>query len=85
MLHACALSVGTMPAMTTIGLCGACTRARRIRSGKGSTFILCERSRDDPRYVRYPRLPMLDCPGFEPGSPPSGPDPPPGEPRAPVA
>ena len=56
--------------VTIAGLCGACSQGRPIRSGKGSTFFLCERSRDDPRYVRYPPLPMLACAGFEPSPPP---------------
>jgi hypothetical protein len=32
-----------------------------------SRFWLCARSATDPRFVRYPRLPMLECPGYEPG------------------
>jgi hypothetical protein len=51
------------------GLCDHCRHAREIRSDRGSRFILCERSRADPRFARYPRLPVLTCPGFEPGSP----------------
>ena len=31
-----------------------------------SEFLLCERSRTDSSYARYPRLPMLACPGYEP-------------------
>jgi hypothetical protein len=34
-------------------------------SQKGSRFVLCERSKTDPDYARYPRLPMLKCAGFE--------------------
>jgi hypothetical protein len=26
---------------------------------------MCERARLDPRFPRYPRLPVLSCPGFE--------------------
>lgn len=52
------------------GLCGRCRHAREIRSDRGSRFILCERSRDDPRFARYPRLPVRACPGFEPLPPP---------------
>jgi hypothetical protein len=29
-------------------------------------FWLCARSADDPRFAKYPRLPVLRCPGFEP-------------------
>ena len=47
------------------GLCGACVFARPVTSAKGSTFWRCGRSDDDPRYPKYPRLPVLHCSGFE--------------------
>jgi hypothetical protein len=34
-------------------------------SGKGSTFHLCERSKTDGRYPKYPPLPVLACRGWE--------------------
>jgi hypothetical protein len=37
-----------------------------VVSAKGSTFYLCRMSFDDPRFPRYPRLPVLDCEGFVP-------------------
>ena len=37
-----------------------------IRSGRGSTFWLCELSRTDPAFPRYPRLPVVRCTGFAP-------------------
>jgi hypothetical protein len=48
------------------GLCPACVWHRRVVSGRGSGFVLCERSRIDPEYPRYPMLPVLRCEGFEP-------------------
>jgi len=58
------------------GLCERCRAARLVRTPR-SVFWLCERSREDPRFERYPRLPVLECPGFEalpPGAqPPEGP------------
>lgn len=48
------------------GLCADCRHARRIRSARGSTFHLCARAASDPRYARYPRLPVLQCAGHEP-------------------
>ncbi len=48
------------------GLCASCTYARVIVSRKGSRFHLCERSREEPAYPRYPRLPMLRCNGYDP-------------------
>ena len=47
------------------GLCATCERARPVSSARGSVFVLCERSRDDPRYRRYPMLPVLRCDGRE--------------------
>jgi hypothetical protein len=46
------------------GLCASCEYVRVIVSGKGSRFHLCERSKGDPAYPRYPRLPMLRCAGY---------------------
>ena len=51
------------------GLCNACAHQRIVRSGRGSEFSLCERSFDDPRYAKYPRVPVGACPGFTPRSP----------------
>jgi hypothetical protein len=50
------------------GLCGSCLHARRITSSKGSIFIRCELSFSDPRFSRYPALPVLHCPGYAPGA-----------------
>jgi hypothetical protein len=59
-----------------IGLCAGCSHARRVSTPR-SRFWLCERSRTDASYDRYPRLPVLSCGGFEPGEPGG-----PGEPEA---
>lgn len=53
-----------------IGLCATCRHARRIESRRGSMFLLCARAASDARYPRYPRLPVLHCPGHETGAPP---------------
>jgi hypothetical protein len=50
------------------GLCATCRHGRRIDTARGSTFWLCRRSATDPRYPRYPALPVQACPGFEPDS-----------------
>jgi hypothetical protein len=47
------------------GLCDSCVHQRIVRTTRGSEFSLCERSRTDPAYPRYPRLPVLECPGYE--------------------
>jgi hypothetical protein len=49
-----------------VGLCAACVHQQVVRTTRGSVFSLCRRSREDPAYPRYPRLPVLRCPGFEP-------------------
>ncbi len=59
--------------MTTVGLCAACVHARTITNRRGSTFWHCGLSRTDPAFPRYPRLPVLRCPGFRPGTPASEP------------
>jgi len=51
------------------GLCGACLHVRRTGNARRSIFWLCERSLTDAGYPRYPRLPVLECPGFERRSP----------------
>jgi hypothetical protein len=57
------------------GLCDSCRHQRLIRNTRGSVFSLCERSRTDPDYPRYPRVPVLTCPGFEPAQPDAEPAP----------
>jgi len=54
------------------GLCGSCLHAERIASSKGSVFLLCALSRSDRRFAKYPRLPVLSCPGYasRPAEPP---------------
>ena len=47
-----------------VGLCARCTFMRRILSSRGSAFYRCELSNVDIRFPKYPRLPVLECPGF---------------------
>lgn len=49
------------------GLCERCRHQRIVRNTRGSSFSLCERARAQPEYPKYPRLPVLECPGFEQG------------------
>ena len=48
-----------------VGLCLDCAHGRRVVSGRGSVFWLCGRSERDPGFPKYPRLPVLRCPGYE--------------------
>ena len=47
------------------GLCDSCVHQKLIRNTRGSTFSLCELSKTDPRFPKYPRLPVVRCAGFE--------------------
>jgi hypothetical protein len=55
------------------GLCDSCRHQRVVRNTRGSVFSLCERSRTDPDYPRYPRLPVVECAGHEPRPPAEAP------------
>ena len=49
-----------------IGLCAACRHVETIVSARGSTFYLCKLALTDPRFSKYPTLPVLACEGHEP-------------------
>jgi hypothetical protein len=49
-----------------IGLCVQCRHAEVLRNARGSVFYLCQLSRTDARFPKYPRLPVLICEGHEP-------------------
>lgn len=53
----------------TVGLCAGCSEARRIVSSKLSEFWMCERSQRDPRFKKYPSLPVRTCLGYAPRLP----------------
>jgi hypothetical protein len=45
-----------------------------VETRKGSRFYLCQLSETDPRFPKYPRIPVLRCAGFVPlATPPEGP------------
>lgn len=52
-----------------VGLCGSCRHRREIRNRRGSFFLLCTLAAKDPRFRRYPPLPVFQCPGYDPGDP----------------
>ena len=47
-----------------VGLCFDCQYTQPIESARGSTFYRCARSDTDPNFPKYPRLPVLQCPGY---------------------
>jgi hypothetical protein len=49
----------------TAGLCATCENMRSIVSDRGSVFYLCELSKTDARFPKYPRLPVRECAGYE--------------------
>jgi hypothetical protein len=53
----------------SVGLCACCACAERVRSARGSVFWRCRRADSDPRFRRYPPLPVASCPGYEEGTP----------------
>jgi hypothetical protein len=48
-----------------VGLCMDCNYMRPLRSDRGSAFFLCGRSATRPDFPKYPRLPVLQCSGYE--------------------
>jgi hypothetical protein len=48
------------------GLCNACVHQQLVPNRRGSVFSLCRRSKTDPSFARYPRIPVMECRGFEP-------------------
>jgi hypothetical protein len=51
------------------GLCADCKFARVNRSDRGAVFYQCTKSFEDPRFAKYPRLPVRVCAGYSPISP----------------
>jgi hypothetical protein len=47
------------------GLCADCRFAKVNRSDRGAVFYQCGKSFEDPRFPKYPRLPVHACPGYE--------------------
>jgi hypothetical protein len=43
------------------GLCGTCANAVAVRSDRGSVFVRCTH----PELPKYPRLPVVECRGWE--------------------
>jgi hypothetical protein len=58
-----------IPMRVLVGLCESCSHAETVNNRYGSQFWLCGLSRTEPRFARYPRLPVLRCGGYEPGMP----------------
>ena len=48
------------------GLCASCVHAKEYRNDRGSVFLYCRKSEGDPRFPKYPPLPVLACAGHQP-------------------
>ena len=46
------------------GLCSRCQHVQIVTTSRDSRFYLCRLSATDPRFPKYPRLPVLECSGF---------------------
>ena len=60
--------IGVRPTQPDPGLCKTCIYSRRIESDRGSIFFRCELSFEDSQFAKYPRLPVLICPGYRTNS-----------------
>lgn len=47
-----------------IGLCERCRHVHVVENRRGSRFYRCTLADVDPRFPKYPRLPVLRCDGF---------------------
>ena len=54
------------PERERAGLCADCRYMRLITSDRGAAFYLCQRSASDKSFPKYPRLPVIQCRGYEP-------------------
>ncbi len=48
-----------------VGLCLTCRFKRAVTTRRGSTFFRCARAETDPRWPRFPPLPVRVCSGYE--------------------
>lgn len=48
-----------------LSLCATCEHVRRITSGTGSKFLLCQLAQTNRRFVKYPPQPVIRCEGYE--------------------
>jgi hypothetical protein len=63
------LRVRDDPSVASFGLCDTCRYQRLVRSGRGSLFTMCLKSREDPSFPKYPRVPVTACSGYERSEP----------------
>jgi hypothetical protein len=54
------------------GLCAACRHHVVITSDRGSRFVMCALAKIDPRFPRYPAVPVRRCDGYQAAVPDTG-------------
>jgi hypothetical protein len=47
------------------GLCDSCRHQKLVGNTRGSRFSLCELAKTDPRFPKYPRVPVAACNGYD--------------------
>jgi len=52
----------------SVGLCATCRFGRPIASSRGSEFWQCGKAAEDRAFPKYPRLPVVQCRGYEEGA-----------------
>ena len=55
-------------------LCISCRHKKTIGNKRGSTFLLCRLSQEDPDFDKYPMQPVFRCRGYLPVGDPAGAD-----------
>ena len=50
-----------------VGLCRTCAHSRQVPS-RTTLFWMCGLAATDPRFPRYPRLPVVRCAGYRQAS-----------------
>jgi len=48
----------------TKSLCETCFHRKEVVSGKGSRFLMCQLSKTDRRFPKYPPQPVIRCEGY---------------------
>ncbi len=46
-------------------LCETCAWVREVITAKQSRFLLCQLSRSNPAFAKYPPQPVIKCDGFQ--------------------
>ena len=47
------------------GLCETCAHLRLVPTDRGVVFYLCEYSKRDPVFPKYPRIPVTACVAYD--------------------